>query len=112
MSVALPQFQKLCQRQNLSNLSTRCSRHFRMQSRMNSGPSTNISAIPLWCFGRPRWDFADPPGGACRAALKMRAVVKALNEADAFGFGTRGFADPLVRIGVGINTGFACVGNM
>jgi adenylate cyclase len=42
----------------------------------------------------------------------MRAVVEQLNDADAFGFAARGFDDPVVRIGVGINTGMACVGNM
>jgi adenylate cyclase len=42
----------------------------------------------------------------------MREAVNALNESDAFGFGARGFKDPRVRIGVGINAGLACVGNM
>jgi adenylate cyclase len=42
----------------------------------------------------------------------MRAAVNALNEADAFGFAARGFKEPRVRIGVGINAGSACVGNM
>jgi adenylate cyclase len=49
---------------------------------------------------------------ACRAALKMRAAVNALNDADVFGFSARGLDDPRVRIGVGINAGLACVGNM
>jgi adenylate cyclase len=49
---------------------------------------------------------------ACRAALKMREAVNVLNESDAFGFAARGFKDPRVRIGVGINAGLACVGNM
>ena len=49
---------------------------------------------------------------ACRAALKMREAVNALNDSDAFGFSARGFEDPRVRIGVGINAGLACVGNM
>jgi adenylate cyclase len=66
----------------------------------------------IMAFWNAPVDVAEHPARACRAALKMRAVVKALNEADAFGFGARGFADPLVRIGVGINTGFACVGNI
>jgi adenylate cyclase len=66
----------------------------------------------IMAFWNAPVDIADHPTRACRAAVKMRAVLKALNEADAFGFGARGFADPLVRIGVGINTGFACVGNM
>jgi adenylate cyclase len=66
----------------------------------------------IMAFWNAPVDVADHPVRACRAALKMRAVVKALNEADAFGFAARGFADPLIGIGVGINTGFACVGNM
>jgi adenylate cyclase len=66
----------------------------------------------IMAFWNAPVDVADHPARACRAALKMRAVVKQLNEADAFGFGARGFADPRVRIGVGLNTGLACVGNM
>ena len=66
----------------------------------------------IMAFWNAPVDVADHPARACRAALKMRAAVNKLNETDAFGFAARGFADPLVRIGVGINTGFACVGNM
>jgi adenylate cyclase len=57
-------------------------------------------------------DVADHPARACRAALKMREALRVLNAADAFGFAERGFADPVVRIGVGLNSGIACVGNM
>ena len=47
---------------------------------------------------------------ACLAALAMRDAVVRLNAGDAFGFGDRGL-EP-VAIGIGINTGPACVGNM
>jgi adenylate cyclase len=44
------------------------------------------------------------------AALAMRDAVARLNAADAFGFRDRGLAP--VAIGIGINAGPACVGNM
>lgn len=66
----------------------------------------------IMAFWNAPVNVADHPTRACRAALKMRAAVKSLNELDAFGFAGRGFKDPRVRIGVGINAGFACVGNM
>jgi adenylate cyclase len=66
----------------------------------------------IMAFWNAPLDVADHPARACRAALKMREAVNKLNEMDAFGFAARGFAEPTVRIGVGINTGFACVGNM
>jgi adenylate cyclase len=49
---------------------------------------------------------------ACRAALAMRRALAELNAADAFGFAAGGHGDLAVRIGIGINTGEACVGNM
>jgi adenylate cyclase len=66
----------------------------------------------VMAFWNAPLDIADHPVRACRAALKMRAVMQSLNESDAFGFRARGWAEPLVKIGVGINTGIACVGNM
>lgn len=66
----------------------------------------------IMAFWNAPVDVSDHAARACRAALKMRAVVEQLNDADAFGFAARGLADPLVRIGIGINTGTACVGNM
>jgi adenylate cyclase len=47
---------------------------------------------------------------ACMAALAMRDAVAKLNAADAFGFRDRGLE--AVAIGIGINAGPACVGNM
>ena len=49
---------------------------------------------------------------ACRAALAMQTALNELNAHDAFGFAAMGLADPIVRIGVGVNTGDACVGNV
>lgn len=49
---------------------------------------------------------------SCAAALAMLDMVGTLNEEDAFGFKEAGMAHLQVRIGIGINTGPACVGNM
>ncbi|MFW6076786.1 MAG: CHASE2 domain-containing protein [Hyphomicrobiales bacterium] len=49
---------------------------------------------------------------ACLAALGMREAVTRLNAGNAFGFRNRGLADESVAIGIGVNTGRACVGNM
>ncbi|HVV92258.1 MAG TPA: adenylate/guanylate cyclase domain-containing protein [Hyphomicrobiales bacterium] len=54
----------------------------------------------------------DHPRRACRAALAMRQALADLNASDGFGFVAAGRADLAVRIGVGVNTGEACVGNM
>ena len=64
----------------------------------------------IMAFWNAPLDIADHPLRACRAALKMRAVLADLNARDAFGFGQRGLAN--VRIGIGVHTGLACVGNM
>lgn len=48
---------------------------------------------------------------ACRAALRMRSKLEGLNQTDAFGL-KRIEPDAAVRIGIGLNTGFACVGNV
>jgi adenylate cyclase len=66
----------------------------------------------IMAFWNAPLDIADHTVRACRAALKMREVVQGLNDADAFGFSGRGFEDPTVRIGIGLNVGTACVGNM
>jgi adenylate cyclase len=54
----------------------------------------------------------DHPARACRAGLKMVEAVRKLSAEDAFGFRANGYDDLKVRIGIGINTGEACVGNM
>ena len=66
----------------------------------------------IMAFWNAPVNVSDHATRACRAALKMRDAVNALNDSDAFGFSARGFEDPRIRIGVGINTGLACVGNM
>ncbi len=66
----------------------------------------------IMAFWNAPLDVADHPRHACRAALAMRSLVRAMNEADAFGFGVRGRGDLAVKIGIGLNTGDACVGNM
>ncbi len=49
---------------------------------------------------------------ACIAALKMRETLERLNREDAFGFRKNGFDFADIAIGIGINTGDACVGNL
>jgi adenylate cyclase len=66
----------------------------------------------IMAFWNAPVDVSDHATRACRAALKMRAALSALNDADVFGFSARGFDDSRVKIGVGINAGLACVGNM
>jgi len=66
----------------------------------------------IMAFWNAPLDIPDHPLRACRAALKMRYVVEHLTASDAFGFRRRGKGDRPVKIGMGINTGEACVGNM
>ncbi|TAH65453.1 MAG: adenylate/guanylate cyclase domain-containing protein [Rhodopseudomonas palustris] len=66
----------------------------------------------IMAFWNAPVDVEDHATRACRAALAMRAALQSLNDADAFGFVARGMAEPNVRIGIGLNTGLACVGNM
>ncbi len=66
----------------------------------------------IMAFWNAPLDIADHPVRACRAALKMRDIVKQLNEDDAFGFADRGISGAEVKIGVGLNFGIAAVGNM
>ncbi|MDQ8727939.1 adenylate/guanylate cyclase domain-containing protein [Bradyrhizobium sp. LHD-71] len=66
----------------------------------------------IMAFWNAPLEIADHPVRACRAALKMREVVKQLNANDAFGFADRGIAAAEVKIGVGLNFGIAAVGNM
>jgi adenylate cyclase len=49
---------------------------------------------------------------ACRAGLAMLDVVEELNNNDAFGFKARSLKTQTVKIGIGLNTGEVCVGNM
>jgi adenylate cyclase len=52
------------------------------------------------------------PMKAARAALAMQGVLAEMNAADAFGFHTPQIGLGDAQIGIGINTGMACVGNM
>ncbi|MHB2166330.1 CHASE2 domain-containing protein [Alsobacter sp. R-9] len=66
----------------------------------------------IMAFWNAPLDVPDHAARACRAALAMRSVVREMNAADAFGFRAAGRTDLAVKIGIGINTGEACVGNM
>lgn len=63
------------------------------------------SVMAFWNAPLP---VADHAAAACRAALGMRAALAALRAAGAF----RDLGLTSVEIGVGLNTGPACVGNM
>ncbi|GAB4515518.1 MAG: adenylate/guanylate cyclase domain-containing protein [Roseibium sp.] len=67
------------------------------------------SIMAFWNAPLPTPDHAEK---ACRAGLAMLKVVDELNDADAFGFRARGLAAQTVQIGIGLNSGDACVGNM
>jgi adenylate cyclase len=64
----------------------------------------------IMAFWNAPVDVADHTLRACRAVLKMRAIVAELNDSDAFGFRQRGLSQ--VKIGMGLHAGEACVGNM
>ena len=49
---------------------------------------------------------------ACAAALRMRAAMKEMNAAAGFGLPVEVARGSVVEIGIGINTGPACVGNV
>jgi adenylate cyclase len=49
---------------------------------------------------------------ACAAALKMRAVIQDMNARKAYGLPDEVASTTPIEIGVGINTGLACVGNV
>ncbi len=66
----------------------------------------------IMAFWNAPLDVADHASKACAASLAMRAILAEMNAADAFGFRTRGRDDLVVKIGIGLNTGEACVGNM
>lgn len=66
----------------------------------------------LMAFWNAPVPISDHPRRGCLAALRMRNAVARLNAMNAFGFRGRGLADETVAIGIGVNTGPACVGNM
>ena len=57
-------------------------------------------------------ETGDHAGKAALAALEMREGLRRLNEGDAFKLKWRSGEMGEVRVGIGINTGIACVGNM
>jgi adenylate cyclase len=60
----------------------------------------------IMAFWNAPVDVAGHTQKAARCALAMRATLRELNNQDAFGLGRP------IAIGIGINTGIACVGNM
>lgn len=64
----------------------------------------------IMAFWNAPLDIPEHPQRACRAALRMRALLADLNARDAFGFHARGLSH--LQIGIGLHTGEACVGNM
>jgi adenylate cyclase len=66
----------------------------------------------IMAFWNAPVDVPDHPARACRAGLRMVEAVRRLSAEDAFGFQAKGYHDLKVKIGIGINTGEACVGNM
>ncbi len=66
----------------------------------------------IMAFWNAPLDVSDHAAKACNAALAMRTILSTMNAADAFGFRSRGREDLVVKIGIGLNTGEACVGNM
>ena len=74
----------------------------------NEGTLDKFIGDSIMAFWNAPVDVSDHAAKAVRAALAMRETLARLNSDDAFGFG----AKQTVRIGVGIHTGIACVGNM
>jgi adenylate cyclase len=60
----------------------------------------------IMAFWNAPVDVANHPAKAARCALAMRDTLREMNEQDLLGLGRP------VSIGIGINTGIACVGNM
>ncbi|MHB2166354.1 CHASE2 domain-containing protein [Alsobacter sp. R-9] len=65
----------------------------------------------IMAFWNAPLDVPDHALRACRASLRMRSKLIELNDADAFGL-KKIDPDATVRIGIGLNLGFACVGNV
>ncbi len=74
----------------------------------NEGTLDKFIGDSIMAFWNAPVDVSDHAAKALRAALAMRETLDELNAQDAFGFGSA----RQVRIGIGIHTGLACVGNM
>lgn len=66
----------------------------------------------IMAFWNAPLSIPDHAEKACRAGLAMLKVVDDLNDRDAFGFKARNLKTQNVKIGIGLNSGDACVGNM
>jgi adenylate cyclase len=66
----------------------------------------------IMAFWNAPMEVEDHARKAAQAALAMLRTVDQLNASDAFGFKARDMPEKTVRIGVGLNSGEACVGNM
>ena len=70
------------------------------------------SGDSIMAFWNAPLDITDHPARACRAALAMRRALRELNAANAFAVASHALDQVEVKIGIGINYGNACVGNM
>ncbi|MGH6802049.1 MAG: adenylate/guanylate cyclase domain-containing protein, partial [Methyloceanibacter sp.] len=66
----------------------------------------------IMAFWNAPVDVPDHAKRAATAALDMRAALRTLNSQDAFNLKWRLGDSAEINIGIGINTGLACVGNM
>ncbi|HEY7765152.1 MAG TPA: adenylate/guanylate cyclase domain-containing protein [Aestuariivirgaceae bacterium] len=78
----------------------------------NEGTLDKFIGDSIMAFWNAPVEVAEHPQKAAKAALGMRAALKELNEQDAFQLKWRFGENAKVQIGIGINTGVACVGNM
>ena len=78
----------------------------------NEGTIDKYIGDSIMAFWNAPMSVEDHARLACRTALDMVAIVDRLNAEDAFRFKVRDLPTKNVRIGVGLNTGEACVGNM
>jgi adenylate cyclase len=78
---------------------------------MEAGTIDKYIGDSIMAFWNAPLPVADHPAAACRAALAMRAALARL-EADAAFADLHAVGVNEVRIGIGLNTGDACLGNM
>ena len=66
----------------------------------------------IMAFWNAPLDVEMHPRKGALAALEMLDRIHQLNDEDAFGFKARGFDLPDIEIGIGLNSGDGCVGNV
>ncbi len=66
----------------------------------------------IMAFWNAPLEIKDHEKRAVKAALQMRKTLEELNRNDAFGFRKNRYGFDDIAIGIGINTGQACVGNL